>query len=423
MDAQTILIALIAILCANYTFDKVLEWLNLRRLDPVLPNELLEFYDKQEYARSQDYLRTRMRFSFLSSTLSFLLVLAVLITGLLGEVDAWLRGYIEDPALLAIAFFGVLFLVLDIVGTPFSLYSTFVIEQRFGFNKTTFGTWFLDKLKGYLLGGLLGGGILYLLVWLIGLMGEEFWLWFWLSVAVLLLAFQFIYATLLLPLFNRLRPLESGDLRSAIEHYCDGVGFPLRNIMVMDGSRRSTKANAFFSGFGPNKRIVLYDTLIQQLSQQELVAVLAHEVGHYKRRHIEQGYVISLLNIGVLLFLLSRLIFEPALSTALGAEQSGIHLGLLAFAMLYAPVSQLVDLLFNAWSRRNEYQADAFAASTYDGNALGNALTKLHVKTLSNLRPHPAYVFTHFSHPTLLQRLAAIRLGGRGARAKNPSVE
>lgn len=409
MQAQTILIILVVILSFDYLLEKVLQWLNLKGLDPKLPGELTEFYNEEEYARSQAYLRTRSRFGFLSSTFSFLLLLGVLLSGFLGDLDIFLRQYIEDPGLLAIAFFAVLFLGSDLLNMPFSLYSTFVIEERFGFNKTTIGTYIADKVKGLALAAVLGGGLIYILIWFVGNLEQDFWLWFWGLISVLLLAFQFVYTTLLMPVFNKLRPLEQGDLRSAIEAYCTGVKFPLTNIMVMDGSRRSTKANAFFAGFGPNKRIVLYDTLIDQLSEKELVAVLAHEVGHYKHQHIRQSYVLSTLNMGLLLFVLSRLLFEPALSLALGAEEAGVHLGLLTFMLMFSPVSRLTDLLFNALSRRNEFQADAFASGTYDGNALGNALIKLHVGNLSNLRPHPAYVFVHFSHPPLLRRLAAIR--------------
>lgn len=411
MNPQSILIALIVILSVGYVLEKGLDFLNLRRLDPELPEELRDIYDDKEYARSQTYLRTRMRFGFVSSTFSFVLTLVVLLSGFLGGLDAWLRLSIAGPGWLACAFFGILLLGSDLISLPFSLYNTFVIEERFGFNKTSPKTYLLDKLKGWALTVVIGGAIVHLLVWLVGFVEEDFWLWFWLALSVLMLAFQFIYATFLLPIFNKLKPLENGELRTAIEAYCEKVGFPLRNIMVMNGSKRSTKANAFFTGFGPNKRVVLYDTLIEQMENRELVAVLAHEVGHYKRRHIEQGFLVSVLNMGLMLFVLSRLLFEPALSTALGATEPGLHLGLLAFTMLYTPISQLLSLFFNALSRRNEYQADAFARSTYDGSALGNALAKLHTKTLSNLRPHPAYVFMHYSHPTLLQRLAALREG------------
>ncbi|MEM7041009.1 MAG: M48 family metallopeptidase, partial [Bacteroidota bacterium] len=314
------------------------------------------------------------------------------------------------PVWLALAYFGILFVVMDVFGTPFALYHTFVIEERFGFNKTTPKTYVLDKIKGYFMAAILGGGIMFLLIGLINWLAEDFWLWFWLAMTVIVLVMQYFYSIVLLPIFNKLTPLEDGELRQAIEAYAREVNFPLTNVMVMDGSKRSTKANAFFVGFGKNKRIVLYDTLIAQMTVPELVAVLAHEVGHYKRRHVVQGMAISVLNMGVMLFVLSRLVTAPSLSLALGADVPGIHLSLMAFGMLYAPISQVTGILFNLLSRKNEYEADAYAESTYDGKALGSALAKLHVKTLSNLQPHPAYVFVHHSHPTLLQRLAALKV-------------
>lgn len=409
MEAATILLIIILILCTNFILDKVLDYLNFTRLDPNLPSELQDFYEEDEYRRSQKYLKTKMRFGLLTSLLSFGVMLVVLLTGFIGTVDDFLRQSITDPVWLALAFFGVLFVLNDLISTPFSLYNTFVIEERFGFNKTKPGTYITDKIKGYLLTAVLGGGILFVLMTLINALQADFWIWFWVVIAVVTLLMQYLYATLLLPIFNKLTPMEPGELRSAIENYCKAVSFPIGNIMVMDGSRRSSKANAFFTGFGKRKRIVLFDTLVEQMTEEEVVAVLAHEVGHYKKKHVVQGYLITVLNMGLMLFVLSRLVFEPALSGALGASQPGMHLSLMTFGLLYTPISMATSLLFNVLSRKNEYQADDFANRTYKGSALGNALVKLHVKTLSNLRPHPAYVFVHYSHPPLLQRLAAIR--------------
>ena len=409
MDPQTILTIFLVILCFNYALDKSLDFLNLRRLSAKLPESLTEFYDESEYKRSQAYLRTKMRFAFISSTISFVGTIVVLATGFLGTVNGWLAEMVVDPVWLSLAFFGVLFIVMDIFGTPFSLYNTFVIEERFGFNKTTLRTFFLDKIKGYFLGILLGGGILFLLISLINWLQADFWLWFWLAITVILLLFQYFFSRLFLPLFHKMTPLEAGELRTAIETYAEENGFPVGNIMVIDGSKRSTKANAMFSGFGRNKRVLLYDTLIEQMTVEELVAILAHEIGHYKRRHIFQGVAISVLNMGIMLFILSRLVLEPSLSQALGADVPGIHLSLIAFGLLYAPISQISGILFNLLSRKNEYEADDFARKTSDGAALRSALAKLHVKTLSNLQPHPAYVFVHYSHPTLVQRLAALK--------------
>lgn len=409
MSPDLLLGIIVAIMCLSYGLDRVLELLNLSRMAPELPEALKGFYDEEKYRKSQEYLKEKSRFGLISSTLSFAVSVSVLAAGGLGALDGWLRGYTEDPFWLALAFFGVLGLASDLLGTPFSLYHTFRIEAKYGFNKTTIGTWIMDKLKGWVIAALLGSAILYGFIWLVDELKEDFWIWFWIGMTAFTLGVQFIYTTLIIPIFNKLRPLETGELRTAIETYGNRVGFPTGKIMVMDGSRRSTKANAFFAGFGSQKRIILFDTLIQQMSQQEIVAVLAHEVGHYKRRHIVQGMVLGTLNIGVMLFVLSRLILSPELSTALGATTPGIHLSLVAFALLFSPISEVTGLLMNLLSRKNEYEADAYARQTFEGQALESALIKLHTETLSNLLPHPAYVFLHYSHPTLLQRIAALR--------------
>jgi STE24 endopeptidase len=412
MTPSTLLLVLVGIICFDYVLDRAFDLLNLSRMRPELPPELKAFYDEEKYSRSQKYLREKSRFALLVSTFSFVATLTILLTGMLGTLDTWLRGYTTHPYLLPMLFFAVLAVASDVVGTPFALYNIFVIEEKYGFNKTTFKTWMLDKLKGAVLGAILGGFVLMALIWLLEQLQEGFWIWFWVGMTVFSLGLQYMYTTLLLPIFNKLKPLEDGDLRSAIESYSARVGFPLGNIMVMDGSKRSTKANAFFAGFGSKKRIILYDTLVAQMSQSEILAVLAHEVGHYKRRHIILSMVLGIANIGVLLFVFSRLVFEPSLSEALGATSPGVHLNLLSFFLLYSPISQLTGLGMNLLSRKNEYEADAYARATSDGKALQSALIKLHVETLSNLRPHPAYVFWHYSHPTLLQRIGALE-GGR----------
>lgn len=409
MSPEILLVIFVAIMCLSYGLDRVLEVLNLRRMAPELPESLRGFYDAEKYRLSQQYLKEKSRFGLISTTLSFLVSVTVLATGGLGALDGWLRTFTDDPFWLALSFFGVLGLASDLLGTPFSLYHTFRIEAKYGFNKTTLKTWILDKVKGWLLAALVGSAILYGFIWLVDTLKEEFWIWFWIGMTALTLAMQFIYTTLIVPIFNKLRPLEAGGLRTAIETYGNRVGFPTGKIMVMDGSRRSTKANAFFAGFGSQKRIILFDTLIQQMTEQEIVAVLAHEVGHYKRRHIIQSMVLGTLNIGAMLFVLSRLILSPELSEALGADTPGIHLSLIAFALLFSPISEATGLLMNLLSRKNEYEADAYARQTYEGASLESALIKLHTETLSNLLPHPAYVFVHYSHPTLLQRIAALR--------------
>ncbi len=409
MSPSTLLTLIVALLCGSFVLDRLLDLLNLSRMKPELPEKLRPFYDEERYRKSQNYLREKSRFGLLTGALNFVGTLLVLILGGLGALDSYLRTYMDDPFLLALTFFGVLGAASSIFGMPFSLYSTFVIEEKYGFNKTTFKTWVLDKVKGALIGAVLGSLILFAFIWLVDTLKEDFWIWFWGGISLFSLGIQFFYTTLLMPLFNKLQPLEAGELRSAIEAYSTKVGFPLGNIMVMDGSKRSTKANAFFSGFGSQKRIVLYDTLIAQMSQPEILSVLAHEVGHYKRRHIILGTILGMLNIGLMLFVLSRFILLPELSAALGAATPSIHLSLIAFAMLFSPISEVTGLLMNLLSRKNEYEADAFARETCDGPALEAALIKLHVETLSNLDPHPAYVFLHYSHPTLMQRISALR--------------
>ncbi len=409
MNPNTILTILIVILCFGFLLERVLEFLNISRMKSEIPADLMGFYDQEKYQLSQAYQKEKARFGLLGSVISFVGMLAMLAFGGFGHLDAWLRGYTENPYYLAIAFFGVLGLASDLIGTPMSLYNTFFIEEKYGFNKTTAKIWIFDKIKGLLLAGIIGGLVICALIWLVNTIGPNFWIWFWLGISALTLGIQYLYTSVLLPIFNKLVPLEDGDLRQDIEAYSQKVDFPLDNIMIMDGSKRSTKANAFFAGFGKRKRIVLFDTLVEQMSNSEIMAVLAHEVGHYKKKHIVQGTILSILNIGLTLFLLSRLILEPSLSEALGATKPGLHLALIAFAMLYSPFSQITGLGMNLLSRKNEYEADHYAKTTNDSEALASSLIKLHTETLSNLDPHPAYVFMHFSHPTLVQRLNALR--------------
>jgi STE24 endopeptidase len=308
----------------------------------------------------------------------------------------------------AMAFFGVLFIASDIINTPFGIYSTFVIEEKFGFNKTTPKTFITDKLKGYLLTIIIGGALGWVFLYLVFTLGQNFWIYFLVVIGVFMLVINMFYTSLILPLFNKLTPLEDGEIKDAIENYCKKENFPLSNIFVIDGSKRSKKSNAFFSGIGKKKKVVLYDTLIENQSTEELVAIFAHEVGHFKKKHIVQGYILSILQVAITLLILSFMIFSKDLSTALGGERVAVHLNLVAFGILYSPISHLTGLLMMLLSRKNEYQADAFAAHTYKGEALQTALKKLSVDNLSNLYPHKAYVFFNYSHPPLLSRLSAI---------------
>jgi STE24 endopeptidase len=336
----------------------------------------------------------------------------MLALGGFGFLDHLLRPYFQSEILLALAFFGTVFIVSDVLSLPFQLYDTFVIEERYGFNKTSAKTFVLDKIKGYLLGAAIGGALLSALLYLIARIGPEFWIWFGVIASVFILLVNMFYTSVLLPLFNKLTPLKEGELKSAIEAFARKVNFPLDNVFVMDGSRRSKKANAFFSGIGKRKKIVLYDTLINNHTTEELVAILAHEVGHFKKKHVIFGYILSVAQIFFMLYVMSLMVFNANLSLALGGSQQAIHLNLLAFVILFSPISGITGLLMNLYSRRNEFEADAYAREAFSGRALSDALKKLSVDSLSNLYPHPLYVFFHYSHPTLLQRLHAINSKG-----------
>ncbi|HLP22070.1 MAG TPA: M48 family metallopeptidase, partial [Chitinophagales bacterium] len=319
--------------------------------------------------------------------------------------DELARSISASPILQSLIFFGILGLACSIIGLPFEIYETFVVEEKFGFNKTSPGLFIMDKLKGLLLAVVVGGGILALLTFLFGLLGNKFWIAAWIIVASFSILMAMFYTNWLLPLFNKLTPLEDGSLRQSIENYAAGVQFPLTNIMVMDGSKRSTKANAFFSGLGSKKNIVLYDNLIKDMNTEEITAVLAHEVGHYKKKHILQSMIISVLQMGFMFFVFGWLAAQPVMAEVLGAKENSFHLSLVTFSMLFAPISLITGILMNAFSRKNEYEADSYAKDTYSVTPMITALKKLSVNHLSNLQPHPAYVFFNYSHPTLLQRM------------------
>ena len=406
---NTVFIVIISILILSYLLEQLLEWVNLRHAVTELPAELSGIYDQEEYRKSQQYKRENTRFSFLTGTLSLLTVGTLFFLGGFGWLDRWISGFVSSYILLVLAFFGILALAGDLLTTPFSIYSTFVIEQRYGFNRTTARTFLLDKLKGWLLGLVIGGGLLALITWIYMLTGR----WFWLIVLGVVTLFSIFmtmfYSNLIVPLFNRQTPLEEGSLRSRIEEFAAKVAFRLDNIYVMDGSKRSSKANAYFTGLGPKKRIVLFDTLINDLSEEEIVAVLAHEVGHFKKKHTASGLVISFLQTALTLYLFSLFVGRDSFAIALGGSEASFHLGLIAFGVLYSPISTLLGIGTNLLSRRHEYQADHYAREHNSAEALISSLKVLSKKSLSNLTPHPVYVFFHYSHPTLMQRIRALR--------------
>ncbi len=398
-------LVLIILLSVGFLSDLVLDFLNLHHLKPELPDLLKNKYDPGVYGKSQRYLKEHTRFGILVSIFSFAAVLIVLLTGGFAWLNNLVLSVTGNPVLAALLFFGLLGLAADLAGTPFEIYSTFVIEEKYGFNKTTPLTFFLDKLKALLLAIVIGAPLLALITWIYTLTGNWFWILAWVIISAFSILLSFFYSTLIVPLFNKQEPLEAGDLRTAIEEMSREAGFQLAKIFVINGSKRSGKSNAYFAGFGGNRRIVLYDTLISDLTISGILAVLAHEIGHYKKKHIILTMILSVLQTGLLLFLFSLVAGNPALANSLNISQPGFHISVLVFGILFSPVSMLTGLLFNYISRKFEYQADAFASNLGYSKELSEALIDLSEKNLGNLTPHPAYVIAHYSHPPLLQRL------------------
>jgi STE24 endopeptidase len=402
---EIIFYIIIALVLLEYLMSRFFDYLNSRNWSEELPLEVRDIYNPVEYKRSQNYLRVNTKFSALTETFSLVVLLFVLFLQGFAWLDNFVREYTDNEIVISLLFFGILGLASDLISTPFSIYKTFVIEEKFGFNKTSPGTYIKDKLKGWLLGIIIGGGLLAFIVWVYLSTGEYFWLIAWGAITLFSVFMSMFYSNLIVPLFNKQTPLEEGDLKESIRKFANTTGFRLSSIFVIDGSKRSTKANAYFTGLGNKKRIVLYDTLINEHENDEIVAVLAHEIGHYKKKHTTVGLVLSIIQTGFMLFLLSLFIKSPDLSMALGSEIPSFHLGLIAFVILYTPVSWILGLGGNLLSRKHEYAADNFAGINFNPESLKRALTRLSVKNLSNLRPHPAYVFVYYSHPTLLQRL------------------
>ncbi|HRY30045.1 MAG TPA: M48 family metallopeptidase [Elusimicrobiota bacterium] len=400
----------LAALLLIHAVDVFSRWLNSRSLDPRLPEEFQGVFGAEAYRRSQEYERTKTRFDVLQSSAGLAVLLVFWFVGGFERLDAWVRGWALSEVLTGLSYIGLLFLANEAVSLPFEVYRTFVIEERFGFNKTSPRLFAADRLKSYGLAALIGGPLLALILFFFGWAGDAAWAWAWGAAAVFRVLLQLVGPTWIMPLFNKFTPLPDGELRDAIFRYAASVGFPLRNIFVMDGSKRSSKTNAFFSGFGKNKRIALFDTLIDKHAVEELVAVIAHEIGHYKRGHVWKGMALSLANYGLLFYLLSLFVRAPVLFEAFGVTRASVYVGLLLFGICYAPVSFLLAIATQAFSRRNEYQADRYAAETVaDRNALVRALKTLSVSNLSNLTPHPLFVFLHYTHPPVLRRIAALR--------------
>ena len=408
MTAENWLYLIIGLVIFNYLFSTVLDFINGKNWRTEIPPVMKDFYPEDKYLKAKNYSKEKGKVSLISSTLSTLITLLFLVFDGYGWLDNFISLYYDIPFLKSGIFFLVLFILSDFISIPFSCYNTFVIEEKYGFNKTTVKTFVLDKIKGYLLTLIIGGVLLFGAIYIVSLLENGFWVWLWLSLSVIMLLVNMFYADLIVPIFNKLTPLENDSLRKKIESYTNKVGYSLKNIYIIDGSKRSSKANAFFSGLGPRKTIALYDTLVEKHTEEELVAVLAHEVGHYKKKHVITSLFLTIFQLGLMCFLLETCLKVGEISQALGGKEMVFHLGLVAFGILYSPVGTIISILMNINSRKNEFEADHYAKTTYSGVALELALKKLSVDSLSNLYPHPFYTFIHYSHPPLLKRLSAL---------------
>lgn len=406
---QTYYLIIIFALAVEYLLSTVSSILDMGNIVEEVPADFQDVYDREKYARSQSYLRDRTRFGIFSSTFSLLLILVVIHTGLFGVLDQFVRVQTNQPILAGLLFFGIIFIIQDIISLPFSIYSTFVIEEKFEFNRTTPKTFVIDKLKGYALTVILGSAVIVPILFFFERFGPRGWWIAWGLVTLFMIAVQPLFVHVIAPLFNKFTPLEEGELRTAIEEYSEKVKFPIGRIDVMDGSKRSGHSNAYFSGLGKSRRIALFDTLLEKHTTEEIISVVAHEVGHYKRKHIIKGTALGILETGVMLFIFNLIMKDAALFAVFGVSDISVYGGLVFFAMLYAPVSMITSLLTTAVSRKNEFEADTFSLeTTKNPQALVNMLKGLAANNLAHLTPHPLKVFLSYSHPPVISRIAAV---------------
>lgn len=404
--AMAVVLSILAVQALEWAADM----LNLRSLKPSPPPGFEDVYDPARYARAQEYTRVRTRFGFVSQAVGLVALFIFWGVGGFNLADRWVAGLGLPILVQGLLYVGALALAQSLLGLPFAVYSTFVIEARFGFNRTTAKTFIFDRLKGLLLSVVIGAPLLLLVLWIFDRLGPSAWVWGWAATTAVSLMLQFVAPTWIMPLFNKFTPLPAGELRDEIFALAKRLQFPLVNVFLMDGSKRSAKGNAFFTGFGKTKRIALFDTLVAKQSTPEMVAVLAHEIGHYKEGHIWKGFLLGTLQTGGMFFLLALAVRWPALFAAFGLERVSVHAGLVVFGILFTPVSFLLSLPLRAYSRRNEYEADRYAREKLGtGRELSTALRKLSSDSLSNLTPHPLYVKLHYTHPPLMERVSALR--------------
>ncbi|MDD9304329.1 MAG: M48 family metallopeptidase [Desulfobacter sp.] len=408
--SEQIIIAIILVsLVGSYLMNNLADYLNLGNLNSPLPNAFCDVYDSDRYDKSQAYLKETTRFGMVSASVDLGLILIFWFCNGFGILDSLVRSLGQNPIVTGLLFIGILGGLKLLVSLPFSVYSTFIIEERYGFNKTTGKTFVLDLIKTILISTVLGSALLSLILWFFESAGSWAWMLCWIATSLFLLGVQYIVPTWIMPLFNRFTPLESGPLKKAIFTYARSIDFPLTQIFVMDGSKRSAKSNAFFTGFGKNKRIVLYDTLIKEQDEKELVGVLAHEMGHFKKKHIQRRMVLGIVQTGILFYLISLFISQESLFHAFFVDTPSVYAGLVFFSILFSPIDLIISIAMQISSRRDEYEADRFAADTTNHpQAMISALKKLSAHNLSNLTPHPFYVFLNYSHPPIIERISAL---------------
>ena len=407
-------IIIIGMLLFQYILEILVNILNLRALKPSLPNEFKDTFDEDKYIKSQEYTKTNTKFSFVTSTFSLIVNLTFIFGGIYNYIDILVRNYGYNTNLTGLLFFGFLFVINDILNIPFSLYKTFIIEEKFGFNKTTITTYLSDKLKGYFLTILIGGPVLYLILYFFSTYSSYGWLYVWIFLVSFSILMQPIFTTFIAPMFNKFTPLEDGPLLNRIKNYLKEVNFPVAKLEVIDGSKRSSHSNAYFSGIGKYKRIALFDTLLEQMNDDEILSIIAHEVGHYKLKHIYTGILLSALQSGIMLYILSIFINNSSLFEVFQMDNLSVYASLVFFSMLYSPISMIIGIFFTMVSRKNEFSADAYSVKTAKlPDSLISGLKKLSKENLSNLTPHWLNVFLNYTHPPVLDRIVAIRDSGK----------
>ena len=393
----------------EYLFSSISSILDIKNITPTIPSDFKKAYDQEKYILSQDYLKARTSFGLFSSSFSLILIMIVIHSDIFGLLDQFVRGQSDSYILQGLLFIGIIYFFQDIVSLPFSIYHTFVIEERFGFNKTTLNLFIIDKIKGYAIFIVLGSIVITPILYFFHVYGDIGWLIAWSILTAFMIAVQPLFVHVIAPMFNKFTPLEEGELRSAIEKYTAKVNFPLARIDIMDGSKRSAHSNAYFTGFGKSRRIAIFDTLVEKHSTNEIVSVVAHEVGHYKLKHVLQGTILGIIETGIMLFAFNLIMNDISLFQVFGVSQLSVHAGIVFFSMLYAPVSMFTSIVTTAISRKNEYEADKYSYDTTNNReALVSMLIGLSANNLSHLTPHPLKVFLSYSHPPVVDRIKAV---------------